>query len=302
MRVGFIGLGQMGRPIALNLRRSGATVLAADTRAASLAGLEEAGLVATTDFARLGDVDVLFLCLPDGDVVESVLLGEEGLARLLPAGRTIVDLSTVAYKQAVAIGRSLEARALRFLDAPVSGAPARAIDGTLTVMCGGDPATFAQVRPLLDCIGTTILHMGASGSGQLTKTINNILYDINIAALAEVLPMAVRMGLDPALIGSVVTTGTGRSFAADYFVPRILAGRFDEGYPMALAYKDLVSGAGVSAEHGIPMPVLAAATATYQTALRKGHGARDKGAMILPFEEMLGVAFRAAAEAEEGEA
>lgn len=293
MRIGFMGLGQMGRPIALNLRKSGADITAVDAQAAALAGLAEAGLVATTNRGALAEAEVLFLCLPSGAVVEETLLGGDGLAARLAPGSTIVDLSTIAYGQAVAIGRALEARGLRFLDAPISGMPARAIDGTLTVMCGGAAETFAAMQPLLDCIGTTVLHMGPAGSGQLTKTINNILYDINIAALAEVLPMAVRMGLDPAQIGQVVTTGTGRSYASEFFVPRMLAGRFDEGYPLEAAYKDLVSGAGVSAEHGIPMPVLAAATATYQTALRQGHGARDKGAMILPFEDLLGVRFRA---------
>ncbi len=134
--------------------------------------------------------------------------------------------------------------------------------------------------------------MGPLGAGQLTKTVNNVLYDINIAALAEVLPMAVAMGLDPAQLGQVVTTGTSRSYASQYFVPRILKGEFDEGYPLAKAYKDLVSAAIVAAENGFPLPVTAAATATYQTALRQGHGDRDKGAMVLPFEDLLGVKVR----------
>ncbi|MFC6746804.1 NAD(P)-dependent oxidoreductase [Methylobacterium persicinum] len=142
----------------------------------------------------------------------------------------------------------------RFLDAPVSGAPAGAEAGTLTVMCGGDADAFEAVRPLLDRFGATVLHMGPAGAGQLTKTVNNVLYDINIAALAEVLPMAVAMGLDPAQLGQVVTTGTSRSYASQYFVPRILRGEFDQGYPLAKAYKDLVSAATVAAEHGFPSP------------------------------------------------
>ncbi len=160
-------------------------------------------------------------------------------------------------------------------------------------MCGGDAAAFEAVRPLLARIGTNVLHMGPSGSGQLTKTLNNVLYDINIAALAEVLPMAVAMGLDPEKFGQVVTSGTSRSYASQYFVPRILKGLFDEGYPMGKAYKDLVSAAAVAVEGNFPMPVTAAATATYQTALRQGHGDKDKGAMVLPFEDLLGVKFRA---------
>ena len=108
------------------------------------------------------------------------------------ASSSVASPSTVATAEAVALAGRLAAQDVRFLDAPVSGMPARAIDGTLTVMCGGDPASFAAVRPLLECIGAHILHMGPTGSGQLTKTVNNVIYDINIAALAEVLPMAQR--------------------------------------------------------------------------------------------------------------
>jgi 3-hydroxyisobutyrate dehydrogenase-like beta-hydroxyacid dehydrogenase len=225
-------------------------------------------------------------------VVESALFGPDGVAERLAPGAVVVDLSTTTHADALRIGRALEAGGRAFLDAPVSGAPAGAEAGTLTVMCGGAPEVFARVRALLERFGSTVLHMGPPGAGQLTKTVNNVLYDIHIAALAEVLPMAVAMGLDPAQLGQVVTTGTSRSYASQYFVPRILRGEFDEGYPMGKAYKDLVSAAAVAAENGFPLPVTAAATATYQTALRQGHGDRDKGAMVLPFEALLGVTVR----------
>jgi 3-hydroxyisobutyrate dehydrogenase-like beta-hydroxyacid dehydrogenase len=203
----------------------------------------------------------------------------------------VVDLSTTAHGQALEIGQALAAQGKKFIDAPVSGAPAGAKAGTLTIMCGGDPETFEAVRPLLTRIGKTILHMGPSGSGQLIKTLNNVIYDINIAALAEVLPMAMAMGLDPQKVADVVTTGTSRSYASEYFVPRMLQRLFDEGYPLGKAYKDLVSVAEVAAKGKFPMPVTAAATTTYQTALRQGHGDKDKGAMVLPFEDLLGVQF-----------
>jgi 3-hydroxyisobutyrate dehydrogenase-like beta-hydroxyacid dehydrogenase len=182
-----------------------------------------------------------------------------------------------------------------FLDAPVSGMEARAIDGTLTVMCGGAPEAFERARPLLGLIGNKILYLGPAGSGQLTKLINQLLFDINAAALAEVLPMAVKMGLDPELVGQVVNSGTGRSYASEFFIQRILRGHFADGYPMSHAYKDLISGAELSANLCIPMPVLAAATATYQAALLRGHGAKDKGGMIRLFEELLGVEYRSRA-------
>ena len=141
-------------------------------------------------------------------------------------------------------------------------------------------------------MGNTILHMGKIGSGQLTKLINQLLFDINVAALAEILPMAMKMGLDPDKVGSVVNSGTGRSYASEFFIPRILQENFSEGYALSNAYKDLVSAAEISASLCIPMPVLSAATATYQMALLRGHGDKDKGSMILIFEELLGVRYR----------
>ena len=207
-------------------------------------------------------------------------------------GQTVVDLSTITYAATTGIGQQAVATGVAFLDAPVSGMEARAVDGTLTVMCGGEREVFDRVRPLLGHIGTKILHMGPTGSGQLAKLVNQLLFDINAAALAEVLPMAAKMGLDPDLVAEVINSGTGRSYASEFFVPRILQGRFSDGYPMGHAYKDLVSGAGLSAELCIPMPVLAAATATYQAALLRGHGEQDKGAMVQVFEELLGVQVR----------
>ncbi|WZB77191.1 NAD-binding protein [Achromobacter insuavis] len=141
-------------------------------------------------------------------------------------------------------------------------------------------------------MGNQVLHMGGAGAGQLTKLVNQLLFDINCAALAEILPMACRMGLAPEQAAQVINHGTGRSYASEFFLPRILLNHFTDGYPLQAAYKDLVSAAELSARHCVPMPVLAAATATYQTALLRGHGAADKGAMVLVFEDLLNVRFR----------
>ena len=148
------------------------------------------------------------------------------------------------------------------------------------------------MKPLLERIGSSVLHMGPTGSGQLTKTLNNVLYDINIAALAEVPADGGRHGARPATMAEVVTTGTSRSYASQIFVPQILEGRFDVGYPMGSAYKDLVAAAGVAMARGFPMPVTAAATATYQNALLQGHGARTRARWCCRSRRALGVAFR----------
>ena len=292
MKVGFAGLGQMGRPMAHNLRRSGAGLIVTSRSGRGFEAFRAAGAQATTDVAALAQADIVFLCLPGAAAVQALLLGADGLAARLGAGQVVVDLGTTDHAATLAIGRALEAAGIGFLDAPVSGMEARAIDGTLTVMCGGTVAVFERVRPLLEHLGSTILHMGPCGSGQLAKLVNQLLFDINAAALGEVLPMAASMGLDPALIGQVINSGTGRSYASEFFIPRILQGRFTDGYPMQDAYKDLVGGAALSAGQCVPMPVLAAATATYQAALRQGLGALDKGAMVQVFEALLGVEYR----------
>jgi 3-hydroxyisobutyrate dehydrogenase-like beta-hydroxyacid dehydrogenase len=292
--IGFVGLGQMGKPMALNLTKPPGTYIVYARRSDHFAEFADRGVHATTRAADLADVSVLFLSLPSTSAVNEVLFGSDGIAKRLQPGALVVDTSTVSYGATVEIGKTLRGMQISFIDAPVSGMQARAEDGTLTIMCGGSETDLERVRPLLEKMGNNILYMGATGAGQLTKLINQLLFDINAAAIAEVLPMAVKMGLDPEKVGSVVNSGTGKSYASEFFIPRILNSSFSDGYPMKHAYKDLVSAAELSAANGIPMPVLAAATATYQQALLRGYGDHDKGGMIRVFEDLLGVSFRKA--------
>lgn len=289
---GFIGLGQMGAPMARNLLKGGPlTVLARKPEQA--AAFESLGARVITEAGGLTGCDVVFLCLPDGKVVENVLFGTPALADLLPSGAIVVDTSTIEYQRTLTISSCLSERGITFIDAPISGMQARAEAGTLTMMCGGPTAAIDRIRPLCARFASTILHMGESGAGQLAKLINQLLFDINAAALAEILPVAAKLGLDPEKTGAIVNSGTGRSYASEFFIPNILKGEFSKGYPMAAAYKDLISGAELSARSGLPMPVLAAATAVYQDALLAGHGEKDKGGMICHIEDKLGVKFRA---------
>jgi 3-hydroxyisobutyrate dehydrogenase-like beta-hydroxyacid dehydrogenase len=290
--IGFVGLGQMGKPMALNLTKPSGSYVVTDRRADSFSEFNREGIKTSTNPVDLAAAEVVILSLPSTAIVNSFLFGPEGVARHLRPGTIVVDTSTITYAATVEISQRLAERSIGFVDAPVSGMQSRAEDGTLTIMCGGNAETFSTVEPLLRRMGNNILFMGNTGAGQLTKLINQLLFDINAAALAEVLPMAVKMGLDAEKVGAVVNSGTGRSYASEFFIPRILENSFSAGYPMKHAYKDLVSAAELSAAHGIPMPVLAAATATYQQALLRGLGDHDKGGMIRVFEDLLGVTFR----------
>ncbi len=292
MRLGFIGLGQMGKHMAMNLLKNGKELTVNDVRPDLFKEFEDNGAQATTDIRQAAQADILFLCLPDSRIVQNVILGERGIMQTLKKGQIIVDFSTIKYSTTLEIAKALEQIGVEFLDAPISGMEARAKDGTLTVMCGGRKDVFERVLPFFECVGTKILYMGDTGSGQLTKLINQLLFDINAAALAEILPMSLKMGLDPVKVGEVVNSGTGRSYASEFFIPRILEDNFSDGYLMKNAYKDLVSAAEIGANLCIPMPVLSAATTTYQMALLTGHGDRDKGGMIAVYEDLLGVKYR----------
>jgi 3-hydroxyisobutyrate dehydrogenase-like beta-hydroxyacid dehydrogenase len=292
MKMGFVGLGQMGKHIAMNLLRSGSELIVTDVRKEIFAEFREKGAQTTSEMRDIAGADIIFLCLPDSEIVKKVLTGEKGLIHNLRGPKIVVDLSTIKYSTTLEISKALDDAGISFLDAPVSGMEERAKDATLTVMCGGKKEVFDKVKPLFEFIGNNILYMGKAGSGQLTKLINQLLFDINAAGMAEVLPMAIKLGLDPEKVGQVVNSGTGGSYASKFFIPRILEGNFGDGYPLKHAYKDLVSAAEMSANLCVPMPVLSAATATYQTAMLKGHGDTDKGSMIKVYEELLGVSFR----------
>lgn len=296
--IAFIGLGTMGWGMAMNLlKKSGEELIVYGRTDAKYAPFAAAGAMTTTRLEDVAKADHIFLCLPDDRVVEEVLFGEgspenKGLFPHLRPGTVVVDFSTIRYEATLRIADRLREKGVHFLDAPVSGMEARAKDGTLAIMCGGEREVFERERRYFDCVGKTIHYMGGSGSGQLMKLVNQLLFDINAAAIAEVLPFATKLGLDPVKVGEIVNHGTGRSYASEFFIPRDLAGNFAEGYPLQKAYKDLVSAAEISARENIPLPVLDAAATTYKMALLMGLGGEGKGAMIKVYEKLLGVEFR----------
>lgn len=295
--IGVIGLGAMGGGIARNIIRKGPekVILYAATSQIRERFKSE-GFCVADSYAEFAAADLIFLCVPDAAAVEEILFGDGRLAPYLRRGQIIVDLSTISCKAALGIKTRLDALGIVFLDSPVSGMAARAESGELTVMVGGDKAAFEAVRPIMERFGSSIQYMGKSGNGQLMKLINQLLFDINLAGMAEIMPLAAKMGLDPEKVASIINTGAGRSFATEQFLPKILKGVFTGGYTMAKAYKDIISAEDISASDHLYLPVLAAAAGTYKTALLKGYGDCDKGAMIRCFEELFGVEFRAGAQ------
>lgn len=215
MKAGFVGVGQMGGPMASNLA-SAYEVIAHCRSDSDRIALQGSGVNITDDLQAVGEADVIFLCLPDTSIVEQVLFGQGGLAEVLRPGAVVVDTSTIGYNTTLSIAEKLALLGVKFVDAPISGMRARAEDGSLTMMCGGNRDLIDELKPLLSTMASKIIYMGGVGSGQLTKLINQLLFDINSAALAEILPLSVKLGLDPAKVGDVVNSGTGRSYASEF--------------------------------------------------------------------------------------
>ena len=293
--VGFIGLGTMGKWMAFNLIKAGFPLkFFARKKAVIEETTRQGGQFVSSPRELAAQAAWLFLCLPETETVEETLFGSGGVAEAMKPGQVLVDCSTIHPLAARRIHQTLKGRGVHFLDAPISGMEARAKAGTLTIMVGGEEPGYQQVRPALEAMGNTILYLGPSGNGQIMKMINNVLFDIHCAALAEILPLAVKVGLEPEQVVAVVRKGTGQSFALDNFGPLILEGNFGPGYPLEDAYKDMVHAVEISSAHRIPLPVTAATMATYQMALDQGLGRENKGAMIKVWEKVLGVEVRKA--------
>ena len=289
-RIGFIGLGAMGRGMALNIQNAGFRLRVFDIDKNAVQFLVDAGATAALN---LGDLarhsDIIVFSLPDTGVVSATLWGSGGLETHLSTGQIVVDCGTTHPLKTVEFHERLTQSGIGFLDAPVSGMEQRALDGTLTTMVGGAREILEAVKPVLECFSTTVAYMGGPGCGQLAKVINNVFFNISCAAVGELLPLAVKMGLDPEKIVRVAGSGTGQSFGLNFFGPLILKRDFSRGYPMRKAYKDMAAITEIMNLYQIPIPVTQAALMTYQMALNQGLGDESKGAMVKVWERLLDV-------------
>lgn len=292
MVIGFIGIGAMGAPMAKNLISSGHKLIVSNRSQKLFEEFAALGAKTTTDIKQAAEGDAVFLCLTDSKAVESICYGDDGLLAAMKKDQILVDLGTSRYDSTIRLSEACKKKKIKFVDAPITGLPQRAQDASLTIMCGCEAFVFEEIEPVLKCMGSKVLRMGDAGSGQLTKLINQMLYNTNMAALAEIIPMAVKLGLDAGLVEQVVNSGTGRSHASEFFLPRILSDDFEGGLDMATAYKDMISAVNLAADNKIPLPVFSAANATYQRALQEGFGKYGKGAMIRVFENILNISFR----------
>jgi 2-hydroxy-3-oxopropionate reductase len=285
--VGFIGLGIMGREMAAHLVRAGHDVRAYDTRPEAIEELARAGAVAAGSVGAAAEgADLVITMLPDTPQVEQVVLGTEGLLHHPPAGRLVVDMSTISPSATRRMSGELAKAGIAMLDAPVSGGPAGAKAAKLSIMVGGDAAAVARARPILEGMGTTIIHVGESGAGQTVKACNQLVCAMNLQAICEALALGRAAGLDLAKLRDVLLGGAAPSWMLQNLGPLMLAKDASAGFRIDLKLKDLRLAGELAFELGVPLPGTALATSLYLEARAHGEGANGNQALFRVYDRL----------------
>ena len=288
--VGFIGLGNMGRPMALNLVKHGFSLVVHDIDAAKIEPLRERGAAVASSAERVAAAADRTICMVETTAQASeVIAGEQGIIRGATPGHIAVCMSTIDPFVARRLADELAARRVAMLDAPVSGGTGRAASGELSIIAGGDAQTFEACRDLFRAMGTKIFHVGGLGQGLAMKLVNNMLIQVNMVAIAEALVMGVKAGLDPRTIYDVVRVSTGTSFAFVTRVPKILARDFSPGGTVDISYKDQELETTFAKQLGVPVLLANVSQQVYQMARAAGLGKQDGTAIITVLEQLAGV-------------
>ena len=281
MKLGFIGLGVMGRPMALNLMKHGHEMAVYSRRAESAAPLVAAGARRYTTPAELAAAcEAVFTMVTTSGDVEEVVLGEHGVIHGLARGSVLIDMETIAPATARAVAECLAAKGVDMIDAPVSGGPAGAEHATLSIMAGGKPHVFERVKPLFECLGKTIVHMGDHGAGQTTKACNQLALLVTAQAAAEALTLARRSGLDPAKVRDVMLGGVAASRVLELFGKRMVERDFAAGIEARLYHKDLGIALGLAHAAGQGAPAAAVAMQHINAIMGRGEGGDDLSTLI----------------------
>jgi 2-hydroxy-3-oxopropionate reductase len=287
MNVGFIGLGIMGRPMALNLLGHGHALTVWSRREESMRPLLDAGArgaVSPADVA--GAAEVVFSMVPDAPDVRDVMLGAQGVARAGKAGLVAVDMSTILPTAARRIAAEMKLLGVDFLDAPVSGGEGGAKAGTLTIMIGGAADAVARVKPLFECMGKTFVHVGDSGAGQVAKAANQIMTGVGVLVVAEMLNFARKNGVDPAKVREALMGGSASSKILENHGQRMLDRNFNPGFKSWMHQKDMNIVLQTAHDIGVCLPATAAAAQMFNAMVGSGLGEEDSVAMIKLLEQL----------------
>ncbi len=286
LKLGFIGLGIMGAPMAGHLLKAG-HMLFVNTRSKVPAELADGGATICTTARGVAErADIIFLMLPDTPDVEAVLFGENGVAMGLSAGKTVVDCSSIDPIATRAFSKKILALGCDYLDAPVSGGEVGAKAASLTIMVGAEEAAFERIQPLLALMGKNITHVGGIGDGQVCKVANQIIVALNIAAVGEALVFASKAGADPAKVRQALMGGFASSRILEVHGERMIKRTFNPGFRISLHQKDLNLALQGARSLGVALPQTAGAAQLMQSCAALGFGQLDHSALVKALENM----------------
>jgi 2-hydroxy-3-oxopropionate reductase len=289
MKVAFCGLGIMGRPQALNLMKAGHAMAVWARRKESMQPLADAAATACASPGEAAALaDVVFVMVSDTPDVEQVIFGPKGVIEGAKPGTVVVDMSTISPVATRDMAKRLADKGIEMLDAPVSGGEVGAINGTLSIMVGGKPELFARVKPLFECMGKNIVHIGASGAGQVAKACNQIVAAVTLEAVAEGLMLARRNGVDPARVRDALMGGFAYSKVLEVHGRRILERDFKPGFKAKLHRKDLKIVTDTAAHLGLTLPQASLIASHLNALVGLGCGDEDSAAVVKVIERAAG--------------
>jgi 2-hydroxy-3-oxopropionate reductase len=289
MKIGFIGLGIMGKPMAKNLLKAGHEVVVYDIMQANVEEVVAAGAKAGTSSADVASqVPLVITMLPNSPHVKSVVMGETGVLEGASEGLKLVDMSSIAPLASQEIEKACAAKGVRMLDAPVSGGEPKAIDGTLAIMVGGEKALFEEVKDILLVMGASAVHCGDIGAGNTTKLANQIIVGLNIAAVAEAFTMVKKAGVDPQLVFEAIKGGLAGSTVMNAKAPMMIEGNFKPGFKIDLHIKDLANALDTGHGVGSPLPLTAAVREMMETLHADGNGQDDHSGLAKYYAKVSG--------------
>jgi len=292
-RIGFIGLGIMGKPMARNLLKKGYALTVYDIRPDPVADLVAAGASSAASCADVaGQTDLVITMLPNTPEVKNAVLGNGGVLEGARPGLLLVDMSSIAPLASQDIAARCSEKDVVMLDAPVSGGEPKAIEGTLAIMVGGPEDAFEQARPVLSCMGSSVTRVGDIGSGNVAKLANQIIVALNIAAMSEAMVLAARSGVSPEKVYQAIRGGLAGSTVLDAKMPLVLKGNFKPGFRIELHIKDLRNALDTAHDLGVPLPLSSSVMEILQALRADGHQKEDHGGIIQFYEKLAHVQVR----------
>ena len=288
-RIGFIGLGIMGKPMAKNLLKAGYPLTVYTLEPETVREMEHLGAAGARSNREVAErSDVILTMVPNSPQVREAVLGENGALEGMKTGTILVDTSSINPDESRAICAAVEQRGCHMIDAPVSGGEPKAIDGSLAIMVGGSEEDFARARPLFEVMGSSATLVGDIGSGNTCKLANQVIVALNIAALAEGLMLARKAGADPQRVFEAIRGGLAGSTVMNAKAPMMIAGEFTPGFRIDLHIKDLHNALDTGEASGSPLPLCAQAMQIFQNLKADGFDKLDHSAMALYYEKLSG--------------